>query len=339
MKDTNICICRKNNFVNFSAHEILIDLCKKYTEQKVSGDLCNRLCYWRNWDVQNIYERNKVVIIIKDGGQEVILKSNYPWIDDFDFLDPRIKENDFFNAVLGLVNYNLRLDWPEHYKQHLIETVWPVYARKYRSRLSDADRRSLWALLSQDEYITFRLLRSLGVTPKIIGSCGHFYQVEKLVPFHMKKFYLNLKAKILRHLMGTLKLLDEFLNEPLQWCDVKFDNLGLSADYPKRFLVLDADMLYTKSRLKMLLTNRRCDKDSDCHFFDCHAKCINETKFCSDRTNSNLHVFCKKLIHEIYGEFWTKSFRYLAVCYDSSVTFEKRMDELRLLWSWDLSDL
>lgn len=47
---------------------------------------------------------------------------------------------------------------------------------------------------------------------------------------------MNLKAKILFHLMGTLKLFDEFLNEPLQWCDIKFDNLGLAADYPKRLV-------------------------------------------------------------------------------------------------------
>ena len=46
---------------------------------------------------------------------------------------------------------------------------------------------------------------------------------------------MNLKAKILLHLVGTLKLFDEFLNEPLQFCDVKFENLGLSGDYPKRF--------------------------------------------------------------------------------------------------------
>lgn len=47
---------------------------------------------------------------------------------------------------------------------------------------------------------------------------------------------MSLKAKILLHLMGTLKLFDEFLNEPLQWCDIKFDNLGLAADYPKRLV-------------------------------------------------------------------------------------------------------
>lgn len=53
---------------------------------------------------------------------------------------------------------------------------------------------------------------------------------------------MGLKAKILVHLMGTLKLFFEFLNEPLQWCDVDFSNLGLSAAKPKRFVVLDAGM-------------------------------------------------------------------------------------------------
>lgn len=49
---------------------------------------------------------------------------------------------------------------------------------------------------------------------------------------------MNLKAKILIHLMGTLKLFYTFFNESLQWCDVKFENLGLSAKYPKRLLFL-----------------------------------------------------------------------------------------------------
>jgi hypothetical protein len=54
----------------------------------------------------------------------------------------------------------------------------------------------------------------------------------------MKPYYMSLRAKILIHLQGTLKLMAEFLNEPLQWCDVKFENLGLSADYPKRFSII-----------------------------------------------------------------------------------------------------
>jgi len=117
--------------------------------------------------------------------------------------------------------------------------------------------------------------------------CGHSYQSEQLIPFRMKPYYLNLKAKILVHLMGTLKLFYEFLNEPLQWCDVKFENLGLSASYPKRFfsffslnlnnfnrfVMMDNDMLYTETKLNEILTSQSCLNDSDCGLFDCESRC------------------------------------------------------------------
>lgn len=77
----------------------MLDLCKAYAKQKVSGDLCNRLCYHKNWSILDIYEGSKIVITIKDGGQEVTLKSQQSYIDDFEHLDPRVNESLFFDAV------------------------------------------------------------------------------------------------------------------------------------------------------------------------------------------------------------------------------------------------
>uniref|UniRef100_A0A1I7XGK5 Nucleotid_trans domain-containing protein n=1 Tax=Heterorhabditis bacteriophora TaxID=37862 RepID=A0A1I7XGK5_HETBA len=132
---------------NYRATEILTALCSGYDAGRASGDSCNRLCYNRKWHITDYYEGNKIVIMIKDGGQTAVYKSSHLLLDDFE---------------------------------------------------------------------------------AIIGTCGHFYQTESLVAFKMKGYYMNLKGKILVHLMGTLKLLYEFLNEPLQWCDVRFENLGLS---------------------------------------------------------------------------------------------------------------
>lgn len=111
--------------------------------------------------------------------------------------------------------------------------------------------------------------------------------------------------------MGTLKLLYEFLDEPLQWCDVRFDNLGLSADYPKRyfcylfkplrdhiifrFVLMDGDMVYTKSKLNSLLKGRPCETDEDCKIGDCTARCTSNM-VCSSRTNGNLEVSCSYYI-------------------------------------------
>uniref|UniRef100_A0A0M3JQZ5 Protein FAM69C (inferred by orthology to a human protein) n=1 Tax=Anisakis simplex TaxID=6269 RepID=A0A0M3JQZ5_ANISI len=328
-----------NECAKFSAHGVLSSLCDAFEANEVSGDICNRLCSNRDWKIIDLHESSKFVIILRIGGQDVVLKSQYPSIDQFQQLDYRIDEEAFTDALLDLVNYTVRLGWPLQYKRHLIETVWPIYKRTMYKPLSKADRKSLWALLAQDEYITFRVLPLSRVTPKIIGTCGHFYQVEHLIAFRMKGYYMNLKAKILVHLMGTLKLFDEFLNEPLQWCDVKFDNLGLAADYPKRFMVMDADMLYTKSRLDSLLTSRTCSVDSDCTFFDCTAKCNSTIGYCTTRTNNNVRVFCEKLVHQLFGKFWSKSNRYLAACHDTSVSEEERLANLRLAWSWNLSDV
>lgn len=135
--------------------------------------------------------------------------------------------------MLDIVNDRLELGWPKTYKSHLIKKIWPTYEE---GKLSPNERASIWALVSQDEFINFNFLHSSRVLPKILDTCGHMYQVEYLIPFRMKGYYMNLKAKILLHLIGTLKLFDEFLNEPLQLCDVKFENLGLSSDYPKRLV-------------------------------------------------------------------------------------------------------
>ncbi|MFH4981816.1 hypothetical protein AB6A40_008525 [Gnathostoma spinigerum] len=326
-------------FNRSEAESILRNLCKAYDEDRVSGDLCNRLCYHKEQNVIDYYRGNKVVIIISKGGQKMVLKSLHPYIDDFDELDPHVNEENFTDAMLETVNYNLRLGWPHHYKNHLVETVWPTYIRKHHQPLSEADRRSIWSLLNQDEFTTFRIIPLSRVTPKIVGTCGHFYQVEHLVPFKMKTYYKNLKAKILVHLMGTLKLLDIFLNEPLHWCDAKFDNLGLAAEYPKRFMIMDGDMLYTSSRLNSMLVKRMCKNDEDCNFFDCRSNCNNVTHHCTARTDTNLEVFCKKFVTTLFGDYWTASNRYLSACHQDKVPIEKRMNELRLVWAWSLSEV
>jgi hypothetical protein len=186
---------------------------------------------------------SKRVLRINSNGTEFVFKSTKDYFEDFtDKLDPRVEEDELTDKIVEIVNEQMHLGYPIQYKHHLIKTLWPNYKmdKTGKTQLSNADRASLWSLLQQDEFITFSMLPLSRVTTNIIGSCGHFYATEAVLPFHMKSYYMGLKAKILVHLMGTLKLFFEFLNEPLQWCDVDFSNLGLSAAKPKRFVVLDS---------------------------------------------------------------------------------------------------
>ncbi|KAJ1362935.1 hypothetical protein KIN20_022662 [Parelaphostrongylus tenuis] len=320
------------------AIDILTELCDSFRDGLISGDSCNRLCYNREWKISDYYEGNKVVLILKDGGQTAVFKSLYPSMNDFSPLDENLSYDEFSDMILNLINDELRLGWPHYYKKHLMDILWPTLRRTPGEPMSGADRASLWALLQQPEFILFRILPLTRVTPKIIGTCGHFYSTEALVAFRMKDYYMNLKGKILVHIMGTLKLFHEFINEPLQWCDVRFDNLGLSADYPKRFVLMDGDMVYTESKLRATLHERPCAGDSDCTIGDCEARCTSDLT-CGDRSNTNLEVFCEKLVRKLFGHTKSTVNKYLAACQESTGNITKRMNELRLTWSWNLPNV
>jgi hypothetical protein len=217
--------------------DVLRALCDLYNMDIVSGDLCNRLCYYYdNWDVLEYYSSTKVVLVLNMAGQKLVLKSQHAHIDDYDVLPGgNSTQQQFEMDVLRVVNDKLKIGFPSAHRKYLIQHVWQPYKRG-SGRLSPADRTSLWALVQQEEFNTMAVLPLSRVVPRVTGTCGHFYSVETLVPFKMKAYYANLKAKILIHIMGTLKLFYEFLNEPLHWCDVQFDNFGLSSDYPKRYV-------------------------------------------------------------------------------------------------------
>ncbi|KAF7638628.1 PIP49_C domain-containing protein [Meloidogyne graminicola] len=221
-------------FYNASTAQLIVDkLCNSWKEGIYSGDFCETLCT-KNWSLIDYFEGgNKKVLKMHINGSDIILKMQHPFLDQYDQqIDFKTATDEqFMDMVLDIVNDHLRLDWPRRYKKHLIRKLWPNY--KEGLELKESEKRSIWALIQQNEFINQAIIQMSRVTPKILGVCGHSYQSEQLIPFRMKPYYLNLKAKILVHLMGSLKLFYEFLNEPLQWCDVKFENLGLSASYPK----------------------------------------------------------------------------------------------------------
>jgi hypothetical protein len=330
---------KQSHFNLSKASNIIGSLCAEYSQGKAAGGLCPRLCTNPNYTIADLYDSgSKIVIKFQSDSKDNILKMDKAFFPEYDQLDFNIPEDNFTDMILDIVNDRVKLEWSKTYKKHLIKLLWPTYT----GHLTNAERASLWALVNQDEFINFKLLQSSRALPKVLGTCGHIYQVEYLIPFRMKGYYMNLKAKILLHLIGTLKLFDEFLNEPLQFCDVKFENLGLSGEYPKRFVVMDADMLYTQSKLTHMLTTKQCIRDTDCAFFDCESKCDVSTGFCTDRLNDNIDVFCKKLVNKIFGNFWSKNNRYLAACHKPTNNAKEKLDrlnELRLVWAWSLAEI
>uniref|UniRef100_A0A915IK96 Uncharacterized protein n=1 Tax=Romanomermis culicivorax TaxID=13658 RepID=A0A915IK96_ROMCU len=200
------------------AAAVLTSLCTAYHDGHISGDLCNRLCYFENLTLAEFYTSNKIVAVLLMGGQKIILKASHEYYTQYEQLPAHISENDYFDKLVDLVNYHLELEWSRHRIKHLLDSIWPIYKRAGGENLSQADRRSLWSLANQEEYLTYSIFNIAQIFPRVTGTCGHFYAVEQLVPFKLDSIqYMNVKSKVLIHLMGTLKSLTDVLNEPFHW--------------------------------------------------------------------------------------------------------------------------
>uniref|UniRef100_A0A914VFX9 FAM69 N-terminal domain-containing protein n=1 Tax=Plectus sambesii TaxID=2011161 RepID=A0A914VFX9_9BILA len=79
------------------AVNILNRLCDDYRDERASGDLCNRLCYDRSWDIQDFYAGNKVVFTLILGGQKVVLKSQHAYFNAFEMLDDRVSNEVYID--------------------------------------------------------------------------------------------------------------------------------------------------------------------------------------------------------------------------------------------------
>lgn len=154
----------------------------------MSGNLCDLICASpRNWTLIDFHTgASKRVLRINSNGTEFVFKSTKDFFENFtDTLDPRVEEEELTDKIVEIVNEQTHLGYPLPYKHHLVKTLWPNYemSRLDRPQLTNADRASLWALLQQDEFITFNLLPLSRVTTKVVGSCGHFYATEAVLPF------------------------------------------------------------------------------------------------------------------------------------------------------------
>lgn len=58
------------------------------------------------------------------------------------------------------------MDWPARYKIHLLRVLWPLLNNSNRT-LTNAEKKSLWALLQQDEFINMKTLRLSRALPQV----------------------------------------------------------------------------------------------------------------------------------------------------------------------------
>ncbi|VDP45487.1 unnamed protein product, partial [Soboliphyme baturini] len=284
-------------------------LTSHYNNGFASGDLCMLLCFEPDHKILEFHSTNKAVIGVNLAGQRLLLKSSDRYFLSYDMLPSTISEEKYLDAVVNMVNFHMAFGWPRNKAHHLLNEIWPSYKRSHK--ITIADRRSIWTLVNQEEFLNFKLLNYLQVFPKVIGTCGHMYAVEFIPPLDSNLYFHGPKYRAVHKSMGTLKILQDSLNEAVHMCDVKRENFGESVAYPNRLMVLDGDMVFTDSRLNALFHSLRCKSDTDCTFFSCTANCNQTTGYCSRRHNSNFEVsvtyfdsfYCRVLFANILNEF------------------------------------
>lgn len=121
------------------------------------------------------------------------------------------------------------IPWNFYSNVDLINILWNGKREQY----STAMKRSLIALLDQQEYVLSTFFHDFHIFPEVYGSCGQVYAVEKVTP--VKSMFLpripaNFKHRILLALeiVEFLHSVDVLSHGSMYFCDVKFDHLGMN---------------------------------------------------------------------------------------------------------------
>ncbi|RVE44260.1 hypothetical protein evm_011103 [Chilo suppressalis] len=277
------------------------EICSNYKYGKSIGNLCADLCgpdgissischtfykekdqvfsgIWRNYSL--IFKSSKQVTHLK----ESLLQSE----DKFTLL---IRNN-------VKLRFNISIDTVDAKRMSLIQ-----YNQKGLSRY--IEKENAWSLLQSNEYLALTLYEKYDIFPKLFGSCGTIYAVQKLNT--VTGFWLSMtfsdsrddwqrRVRISLMILDYLLLLEERLPEPLHLCDIRLNNFGVTDDF-KKVMYLDLDSVHPASVANSFTGNgAKCMKHSDCDHFDCRSFCNLITFKCQfGVVNNNLQMVCERI--------------------------------------------
>lgn len=214
--------------------------------------------------------------------------------------ESNISEKEFVNIVKNniKIKFNISVDIVDAKRMSYIQ-----HNQKGLSRYIEL--QNAWSLLQNNEYLALSLYEKYGIFPKLMGSCGPMYAVQKLESisgyWHLMTLYdsqeeWERRIKISLMILDFLLLLEERLPEPLHFCDVKMNNFGVTSDL-KKVMYLDLDSVHPHSVVnKITADGSDCKKHSDCDYLDCRSFCNLITYKCQHGVvNNNLQIVCERI--------------------------------------------
>ena len=205
-------------------------------------------------------------------------------------------------------SHPLRQKWNEEMVQNYIsvkvqEHIGMVFSHKQHNNIiNDIKHRQIskfskikkndLIIFEQKEFVFLAVFRNLTHIPRLLGSCQSMYAVEHATPlsdvfptFSASKVNYNLRLKIA---IGLLGLLVEFRTTEfgqLKICNVKKSDFGVTKE--GKVVIIDNDMIFTKTVLDDFMSQPNCKQDKDCDFFDCKSKCDLEIGKCTKQMKTN----------------------------------------------------
>lgn len=167
------------------------------------------------------------------------------------------------------------------------------------------EMKNVWHLLWDNEYIALTLFEKFNLFPKLYGTCGSLYAVQKLktIPrfWHLMTLYdsqeeWERRVKISVMILEYLLQLEMNFPEPLLLCDVKMSHFGITDDL-RKVMYLDLDSVHPISVVNRITADGSpCEQHSDCDYQDCRSYCNLATKKCQfGVANNNLQIVCEKI--------------------------------------------
>ncbi|GAB6026770.1 hypothetical protein CHUAL_013269 [Chamberlinius hualienensis] len=305
--------------LKWKTEDVIKRLCNDYNRGEIAGQLCETLCH-RSTRMQARscfapHLAKDVVFTSTIGHKTVVIKSEFRDAHDYDELPSHIDAKQTFNnsvTELAMVIQSLlsvHLSEEEYAKNYVYESLKSILLVDFgisslkQVEKKDAILKSLWFLVQQKEYLTFKFMNDSELFPEVVGSCGHLYAVEYFTPLTMfLKSSWKIRAEITFEMLNWLETAQFYYKQPVHFCDIKFNHFGVAETkgVARTIKFLDADDIFFQSTLSHLLNHwSNCTSNEHCKYFDCQMTCNTETGFCDDSTlNNNLQVVCSKLFSE-----------------------------------------
>ncbi|XP_013190571.2 divergent protein kinase domain 1C isoform X1 [Amyelois transitella] len=280
-------------------------MCTTYAIGISVGSLCHSLCKdseTTSVSCPTFYQATEVVS--GNWPNQSVIYRNVAETNDLAHLDASGRtifpsEEEFTNMIKNAVKLKFNISISD------VDARKMSYLQNKEDMLRQIEMQNVWSLLQDNEYLVSLLYEKYNIFPKLLGTCGYTYAVQKMQSisgyWHLMTLYdseheWNKRIKTALLILDYLSILEEKLPEPVHICDVKMSHFVFTSDF-KKIVYQDVESIHPQSMVNRITGGKsECEQHSDCDFMDCRSFCNLVSQKCDHGVvNNNLQIVCEKI--------------------------------------------